>query len=143
MENEYAQLIQQTQAFIDLLCHAGNESSSDEVAGPHIEKLDFDQLRQLLSDLRERLEEARKIEREMETVRRRLAGRIASLRRGRKTLIDNGRSDDDALSGDGVPLVELMRIYEEETARLHRAASSPGRSVRGNSTIYRDYREFK
>jgi hypothetical protein len=142
MENDYMQLSRQAQSFIDLLrqTRGGAETEAD---GPHVEQVDFDQLCELLSAVREKLDLAQKSESEMHAVRRRLAGRIAALRRSGTIIAGDGRPGDDSPPADDVPLSELIRIYEEETARLHRATTPRGRTTQINRGDYRKYREFK
>lgn len=142
MESEYTQLIGQAQSFIDLLNHTQDEPDMTNADGPHVERIDFDQLGELLSAVRDRLDAARKVEDEMHRVRRRLAARIAALRRGGSIIADDGRPVKDSFSADDVSLDELIRMHEEEMARLHDAASA-GRTVRSNRKVYHDYSEFK
>jgi hypothetical protein len=143
MESDYTQLIERTQSFVDLLDIKHDESDTADADRPHVERIDFDQLRELLSTLRDKLDGARKVEGEMHRVRRRLAARIEALRRGGKIIADDGRQSTDSLPAEDVSLDELIRMHEEETARLHHATASSDRSVRSNRKIYRDYGEFK
>lgn len=142
MENDYMQLSRQAQSFIDLLRQAHGESKT-EADGPHIEQVDFDQLCELLSAVRGRLDMAQKAEGEMHAVRRRLAGRIAALRRGGRIIAGDGQTGDDSPLADDVTLSELIRMYEDETARLHRVTAPRGRTAQINRGANRNYREFK
>ncbi len=139
MESEYTQLIGQVTSFIDLLNCDRDEGDTD---GPHMERIDFDRLREILSAVHSKLDAAQKAEAEMRRVRRRLAARITALRRGGRIIADDGHPVEDSLPADDVSLDELIRMQEEEAARLHQAAS-PGRTAPGGGKTYRGYSEFK
>lgn len=142
MESEYTQLIGQVQSFIDLLNDGKEESNTTGGDGPHVERIDFDQFREMLLAVRDKLDEAHKAEVEVHRIRRRLTARIAALRRGGRIIADDRHPVEDSFPADSAPLDELIRMHEEETARLHHAAPA-GRTVRSKRTATRDYSEFK
>ncbi len=143
MESEYTQLMDRVKSFVGLLDHAHDEPNSTEAGGPHVERIDFDQLRELLSTVCDRLDEARKIEDETGRVRRRLTARIAALRRGRTIVAADGRPVADAAPAEDGALIDLIQTLEEEAARLHRATASFGRKTFRQGAVHHDYREFK
>lgn len=143
MENEYAHLIEQAQSFIDLLQHTPEDSDAAGGGEPRVEKIDFDQLREMLAAVRDKLDAARKIENEMDRIRRKLAARIDALRRGKSIIANNGRPADDSHPADDISLDELIRTLEAETGRLHHGAATPARTAVASRKAYRDYGEFK
>ena len=143
MENDYTQLTGQMQSFIDLLGHQHDDSEATGADGPHMERIDFDRLRDVLTAVREKLEAAQRLDSEMHALRRRLMGRIEALRRSGKLMADDGRPGNEALPANDISLDELLRIYDEETSLLHYAAASRKRAARSRHKVNRDYNQFK
>ncbi len=114
------------------------------ITHPHVELIDFDQLRRTLVEATEAMEAAEKQTRDIDVVKRWLTCRITALKRGRQVLLNETVTGKDAGHGDDISAAELLHRFEEETARWRMTttdrrdgcAFQPGRRNR-------DYLAFK
>lgn len=114
-----------------------------ETATPHIEVIDFDDLRQTLTEAMAVLTVAAKQNDDTAVVRDWLAARIVALRRARQAFLREGHAPIDPAEED-MSLPTLLRRFEDETARW-RAATVAGsrRAGRNGGRGHKEYREFK
>lgn len=114
-----------------------------KTAIPHIEVIDFDELRQALAEAMAVLTAAAKQNDDTAVVRDWLAARIAALRRARQAFLREGHAPINPVEED-MPLPTLLRCFEDETARW-RAATAEGscRAGRNGGRGHKEYHEFK
>jgi hypothetical protein len=147
MESKFQQLNQCLEGFVTILNSTefiGEPSPSDEHPAPNIELIDFDQLCQVLSETITALDEAQAIKREGEVIRKWLKSRIASLRHGRQALLSQKKSLTESDDLEKTTLPELVRLFEDESARLRSLAKNAGPGKTGRR-YHRadDFRQFK
>jgi len=99
-----------------------NESDNDDA--PHLEKIDFDELSAVLQDTLTELEAFRTRTREYDVVRRWFLDRISSLDRGRQAILGASPNANIMPSSENLSLPELIRLFEEASARLRSTAIS-------------------
>jgi len=136
MENESQNLIPSLDEFIALIegedgATPAEGSTGDEA--PHVELIDFDRLGRTLREIKTRLDDGDKQDREEAVVRQWLTGRIESFRRGRQAICGERRPSS---SLEGASLPDLARAFDEEMARLRSTAErnhKPGVRRKGNA----------
>jgi len=144
MESNYEKLRQYLTNFLTALKDTGSDLSgnkTDASAPPRMELIDFDELGAVLRETITELEAARTQERERTIVRQWFIDRIVSLNRGRQAILGTPGSLNDAASDNAAPLPELMRRFEEVSARLRSTAANHHSSRIGNA--YRKADSFK
>jgi hypothetical protein len=123
----------------------GNSELDDQsVDIPHVEMIDFDKLRDLLTASMAALEHARENDRDIAVARNWLANRVQSLQRGRNAVVSAHNRNNGVQSPDQSTLSELITQYEESAARLRRLVSTNCRQTIGKSDSGRgSFQEFK
>jgi hypothetical protein len=127
MESNYQKLIQSLSEASKILESgiSGDESSeANSAETPHLELIDFDRLQKMLQAAISHLESARIRDQELTVARRWFSDRIASLRRGRKAILQHQQSGNNTNSPDESTLPDLIRYFEEEAALMRSTASN-------------------
>ena len=147
MESNCGKLKQYLTSFLTALKNPDSEAIENETGEsdpPRMEMIDFDELGAVLHETITRLDAAHIIERESAIVRQWLIDRIAALERGRQTIIGAVRSEVDGASLADAALPELVRRFEEASARLRSTAGihNPG-GIRNVSRAADSFKPFK
>ncbi len=126
----------------ELRGHTPDAESSD--APPHVELIDFDDLRRTLEETMTALDAASRKMNEAAIVRSWFTARIAALSRARQAFLKERATAEPREIGDDVPLPALLRRFEDESARW-RALTVEGsrRAGRNGGRPYRDILDFK
>lgn len=126
----------------ELRGHLPDAESAD--APPHIELIDFDDLRRTLEETMAALDAASRKTNEVAVVRNWFVARIAALSRARQAFLQERAAVEPCPDGDDVPLSALLRRFEDESARW-RALMVEGsrRAGRKGGQPYRDILDFK
>jgi len=146
MENKQSLLEQALSEYVNLL--TAREAAGDENGSPseplHIETIDFDRLRSILTDAAAALREAAGRDAEAEVVRGWFTQRIVALQRARKALLggEGGMDTIDALGRLGWR--EVLRRFEDESSQLRRSLRPQSAAMAGPSAHKQDkYQDFK
>lgn len=116
--------------------------SSD--APPHIELIDFDDLRRTLEETMAALDADSRKTNEAAVVRNWFVARIAALSRARQVFLQERAAVEPCPDGDDVPLPALVRRFEDESARWRALTVEGGRRAgRKGGQPYRDILDFK
>lgn len=146
MAIDLRQLEQRLHRLAETLAEAPVDDPSEagqEVAVPHIELIDFDELRRTLLEAMAALAAASRREDDAAVVRNWLTMRVIALRRARRAFLRQGPAPVEPVAGD-VPLPALLRCFEDETARWRAATAERGRRAgRSGGRAQREYLDFK
>lgn len=129
MEDRFQTLCRQLIEFAEILrgTDAGEAAGMDTgAASPHLELLDFDRLENLLRETSSICELAERQTADLGAVRQWLTARIMSLRRGHRVIAGDTSASGAGESLDEIHIQGLMRMFEDEAARLRQMASHPG-----------------
>jgi hypothetical protein len=142
MENEFQRLSREARSYAEILRQKDGHIDGDAESGsaPHVETIDFDRLCDVLDSVCDQLDAAQQLYHDAATIRQWLVGRIQSLQRGRRAIINERGIADESSPPDTSSAGELIRRFEEISASL-RASPESGRmqSRRPRSK----YHEFK
>jgi hypothetical protein len=123
---------------------ANGKSEKCKASNPHVELIDFDRLRSTLKAVAEKLRTIETGAKDEAVVRLWLMSRIKSLRRGRQAVLRRHSKADDMSSLESATLPALIRIFEEESARLRStAAEYQPRAMCNENSGAEKYRPFK
>ncbi|MDD4050778.1 MAG: hypothetical protein PHR28_02610 [candidate division Zixibacteria bacterium] len=113
-------------------------------APPHIELIDFDDLRRVLEETMAALDAASRKTNDATVVRKWFAARIAALRRARHAFLQERSAAEPCPDGDDISLPTLLHCFEDESARW-RALTAEGsrRAGRNGGRPYNDILDFK
>jgi hypothetical protein len=147
MESRICELNQYLTETVRLLDSEEIEDGTSETAGarnPHLELIDFNKLQDAMKAVMEQLEGTEGRNREQKVVRQWFIERILAFQRGCQAVLRHNRKMHDIPSLEGETLTSLIRIFEEESARLRSTAAEyrPRATSREDSRAEK-YRPFK
>jgi hypothetical protein len=147
METSLGLLEKRLKDFAEILAGEpqGHRLHADSVdSPPHVELIDFDDLRRVLAETITALGAASRQSNDAAVVRNWFAARIAALRRARQAFLHQPPTTDSDPAGDDAPLPTLLRCFDDESARW-RALTAEGsrRAGRNEGRARREYLDFK
>lgn len=147
MAIDLRQLEERLHHFAELLGAEPKEHESaagpSDATTPHIELIDFDDLRRMLTETIAVLTTVAKQNDDAAVVRNWLGARIVALRRARQAFLREGLTPIDPVE-ENMPLPTLLRCFEDETARWRAATADKSRRPgRSGGRGHKEYLEFK
>lgn len=147
METNLGPLEERLTDFVEIIVgeprgHRPDAGSVD--APPHIELIDFDDLRRALEETAVALGAASRQINDAEVVRNWFAARIAALRRARRVFLREQSAAEPDSTAEEISLPTLLRCFEDETARWRALTADSGRHTgRNEGRRHREYLDFK